>query len=171
MTTMTAIPDLIAWLHTVLRNVLVGYPLASLDDKFLRAPNPYYEPDNGQDPYIVIDVAEAADLLARLTAPSDEELETTAKERADYTWPSVTGFVPRLLRDFEFTRAKLRVAEERADAFERIANQKIEQYVAARQEADRYEEALKEIKERIDSGDDSGAYSVLRAALDPEPKP
>jgi hypothetical protein len=105
-------------------------------------------------------VDETIDLLTRLTTPGDEGLETTEEERADTSWPPVTGFVPRLLRDFDLLRAKLRAAEERADRYEvRIAQL----------EAAMFDKPDPTINE---TGPDVPAETLLdRVALDPEPKP
>lgn len=49
--------------HQFLRLIADGYFVDVQDDRFVRCGNPHYEPDNGQDPYIVYDVdAEVEDL-------------------------------------------------------------------------------------------------------------
>jgi hypothetical protein len=176
---MTATSDLLERLHTVLRNVLVGYPLASLDDKFLRAPNPHYKSDNGQDPYIVIDVAEAADLLASLTAPGDEGLNVTEDELNDlltvleHPKDKAEDFFLRLGRSVQFLRAKLRAAEKRADRAAKALGEMTSgalgytDVAALKARADRYEAALQWIDENCDVYE---IYSVARRALNTKAK-
>lgn len=53
------------WLRA-LEAIAQGYPVRGEDDRYVVVENPYYQPDIGNDPNLVIDVFEVRDIVRAL---------------------------------------------------------------------------------------------------------